>query len=262
VDGGGNVNIASAVLDYHVFHHVDAGLSLDAWVIRGMYRLYANGERYYGGVSATLVSSVWEAAIWDPGPSPGWMGGTHGHQTVISATLYSDGVEVALDAASATSSSHVQLVQVSGLHRIDDAVKVATLTTTWTWSGADMSQRTVIDWDQDHTPTVAYLGMFPIKRKIATVQVTSSAEFLPGGPVVDVSEPGHGETHYANRSRIHISDPGGIDFLVSHGQSGVSIKDVFVSDAEAYNKVYCDRGGNAVTAGEQWTTTTDYRWLG
>jgi hypothetical protein len=257
---GSGVSIKAKDLEWYLLRDINAGIMLDAWVIRAMYRLDESGSRMYGGDPITLLNSAWEVAVLESGED--FMGCLHGHHVQTAASLWVDGVSRSMTTPANYAGRTVEIRQSSDLYLWSDNSKCATIETVWEWTpGQSLTQRSSVDWLQTVSSNAAYLGMLPIVRKIGTTQITSSATFHPSQITYDVSETGHGVGAKAGETGVRIFDLDEcIDFDVKHSIESGSINFMFIQDTAEYNKVYANYTATGPTAGDAWDITTRYRW--
>lgn len=258
-DGGSNITIRNDRLEWNLHRYTNVPSKVDVWILYGLYLLDEEGNKKYGGESITLPYSVWEMAILVPGND--YFGGVHGSEEYSSVSIVVGEDSVSVTSNDTFTGLGVKFSQTTDLYEPGTSNIWATSTRDTYWYHDKISVVNTIDWLHDINTTQAYVGLFPIRRKLDdNTQISDTAVFSPGGEIEDVSEEGHPQNLIDPATAVRIYNQSGVvDFTLTQEFTGCTINNMFISPVDAYNKVYTNFDGN-ITNGDTWVITTTYQF--
>jgi hypothetical protein len=214
------------------------------------------------------LAGQWEYAIALKNEAD-YIGGVHGYENNPTLTLSLNGESVTLATGEVKGVDSVVFTRTSDLLRPSTGLKVAEITTTYTYTPTGLEIDSTITWLDDVVITTMYWPMFPVKRD---ANISSIAQ-LEGQLVQDVTSAGFTEIHANSKKGSTWNLNNGLRFEVeilnpetalnNYVDNG-NLKTWFAgSSSPAYNKLYFTRisGEKNVSTGEVWNCKAKFTVL-
>ena len=260
-------------IEYNIKHILDQSTNTDLWRLYELYEsenisntddLYSFSRVYNGKPIAN--AGGWESAIREVGASD-FIGEYHGDETLKSVLLFVDGSPVSIIDSQFIGDSF-SFEQISELYSWHSGEIVALRKKQYNFSQSGFTLNQRIEWLASLDLNHAYMTMFPIKRKIDGElgdQITDTASFHPSGYIQDIANSGFDVNVSSDDNEVWITgeDSNFRAEIKMTSYPVLSNYKLFISNTEAYNKVYFDisgTGSNSYTTviGEIWETSSTY----
>jgi len=260
-------------IEYNIKHILNESSNTDLWRLYELYESENTSDsdiysfkRVYDGKPIANAGG-WEFAIREVGASD-FIGEYHGDEKLKSVLLSVDGNPISINDSQyiAENFSFEQNSELYSWHS-GEIVALRKKQYIFSHSGLILNQR--IEWLASLNLNHAYMTMFPIKRKIdgdSGDQITDTGVFYPSGYVQDITNSGFDVNVSSNDNEVWITgeDSNFRAEIKMNIYPTISNYKLFISNTDAYNKVYFDIAGTGLnnyttSIGEIWETSSSYK---